>query len=172
MVGETLKTRMLPATIRITGQVREQMDALLFSRYPRKEWATFFVFGLRETAKGAVVSIVDIVAPQPGDLNPNIGIVEFREPYSLRAAMFLRSSMLFIGVIHSHPQGVAVQPSSLDDDMDSYYREYFSGFASAPAYFSLIVAKDRRGNFSFSGRGWTTNESYTVQEFVTVAPGR
>lgn len=131
MARETLKNRARAATVRMTGPVREQLETLLFSRYPRKEWATFFVFGVRETNQGAVITITDVLAPQPGDLNPDIAIVEFREHYSVRAALHLRSSALFIGVIHSHPQDVPVLPSSLDDDMDGYYREYFSGFTGA-----------------------------------------
>ena len=170
MARQTVKNRPLAATVRMTGAVREQLETLLFSRYPGKEWATFFVFGVRETTQGAVLTIANLLTPEPGDLNPDIGIVEFREQYSVRAAMFLRTSPLFVGVIHSHPQGVQVLPSALDDDMDGYYREYFSGFSSGPAYFSLIVGKDTRGSFSFSGRGWIGDRVYSVQEFITVAP--
>src|SRR6267154_943383 len=144
MASKAIKNRAPAATVRMTGLVREQLETLLFSRYPRKEWATFFVFGVREIRQGAVITIADVLRPQPGELNPDIPIVEFREQYSVRAAMFLRTSPLFIGVIHSHPQDVQVMPSSLDDDMDGYYREYFSGFSSIPAYFSLIVGKDGR----------------------------
>ena len=171
MARKTVVNHAKPAILRMTGAVREQLETLLFSRYPRKEWATFFVFGVRETSQGAVLTMADVVMPKPGDLNPDIGIVEFREQYSVRAAMFLRTSPLFVGVIHSHPQDVQVLPSSLDDDMDGYYREYFSGFSSIPAYFSLIVGKDGRGNFSFSGRGWIGDRVYSVQEFITVAAG-
>jgi molybdopterin/thiamine biosynthesis adenylyltransferase len=170
MARQTIKKRPLGATVRMIGAVREQLETLLFSRYPRKEWATFFVFGVRETNQGAVLTIADVLTPEPGDLNQDIAIVEFREQYTVRAAMFLRTSALCIGVIHSHPQDVQVLPSSLDDDMDSYYREYFSGFSSVPAYFSLIVGKDARGSFSFSGRGWVNDRVYSVQEFITVAP--
>jgi molybdopterin/thiamine biosynthesis adenylyltransferase len=171
MARKALDNHAMAATVRMTGAVREQLETILFSRYPKKEWATFFVFGMRETSQGAVVTIADVLAPQLGELNPDIAIVEFREQYSVRAAMFLRTSALFIGVIHSHPQDVQVLPSPLDDDMDGYYREYFSGFSSIPAYFSLIVGKDGRGNFSFSGRGWIGKQFYSVRELITVAPG-
>jgi len=172
MARKALSNPALAATVRMTGAVREQLETLLFSRYPKKEWATFFVFGVRETSRGAVITIADVLVPEPGDLNPDIAIVEFREQYSVRAAMFLRTSALFIGVIHSHPQNVQVLPSSLDDDMDGYYREYFSGFSSVSAYFSLIAGKDGRSNFSISGRGWIGDRSYSVQEFITVTPGQ
>jgi molybdopterin/thiamine biosynthesis adenylyltransferase len=172
MARKTITREALPATVRTTGQVREQLEALLFSRYPQKEWATFFVFGVRETEAGAVITISELLPPTPGDLNPNVGFVEFREPYSLRAALFLRTSPLFVGVIHSHPQGVPVLPSTLDDDMDDYYREYFSGFSCAPIYFSLIAGKDQTETFYFSGRGWIGDRLYSVGELITVMPGR
>ena len=140
MARQAIKKRPLAATVRMTGAVREELERLLFSRYPRKEWATFFVFGVRETNQGAVLTIADVLTPEPGDLNPDIAIVEFREQYTVRAAMFLRTSPLCIGVIHSHPQDVQILPSSLDDDMDSYYREYFSGFSSS----SSLFQPDRR----------------------------
>jgi molybdopterin/thiamine biosynthesis adenylyltransferase len=168
MARQTVGKALRSATARVTRELRERLEDLLYSRYPKKEWATFFVFGLRETPEGAVLSFVDLLAPGSGDLNPNIGIVEFHEPYSLRAALFLRSSDLFIGVIHSHPQGVAPLPSTLDDDMDDYYREYFSGFSKSSAYFSLIFAKDKGGRFQFSGRGWIGDQAYTVQHLVTL----
>jgi len=148
------------------------MEALLFSRYPRREWATFFSFGVRETADECVITIADVLEPRPGDMNPDIGIVELYEQYSVRAAMFLRSSAIFIGVIHSHPEDVPVLPSSLDDDMDIYYRDYFSGFSEARAYFSLIVGKTKNGDFSFSGRGWVDDRPYSVRELLTVGPGQ
>ncbi len=172
MVSEAVGKRANPATVRITGELRERLESLLYSRYPRKEWATFFVFGLRETPEGAILNFVDLLAPGEGDLNPDIGIVEFREPYSLRAALFLRSSDLFIGVIHSHPQGVAPMPSPLDDDMDEYYLEYFSGFSKSPAYLSLIFSQDKNGRFQFSGRGWVGNRVYAVEHLVTVGRTR
>lgn len=172
MAIKTVSKNALPAQVRITSKVREELENIIFSRYPEKEWATFFVFGVRETSDGSVITIADLLTPNPGDLNPRVSIVEFQESYSVRAAVFQRSSDLFIGVIHSHPKGIGVYPSALDDDMDGYYREYFSGFSKAPVYFSLIAAKDREGAFVLSGRGWIDKRYYTVRELVTVGPGR
>jgi molybdopterin/thiamine biosynthesis adenylyltransferase len=160
------------AIVRLTGPLREELERLLFSRYPRKEWAVFFRFGIRKTVQGVVITIVDLLLPEHGDLNPHIDIVEFREQYTVKAAMSLRKSKLFVGVIHSHPEAVRTLPSRLDDDMDNYFREYFSGFSKAPVYFSLIFGKDKKGGFHFSGRGWIDDQAYSVNEILTIAPGQ
>src|SRR5687767_5606266 len=106
---------------RITAKDREKLQALLFKRYPHREWGTFFRFGYRVTAWGIHISFVDTIEPQAGDLKRDSGIVEFDARYILRAQFALADTKLGIGVIHSHPQGCSTFASSLDDDMDGYF---------------------------------------------------
>jgi hypothetical protein len=108
-------TRPKPALMRITGNVRERLENLIFSRYPEEEWGTFFLFGTHQTPGGVVLTVIDLIER---DLDSTTSIVRFSEPYSLRAALEKEKRGLCIGVIHSHPQNYGVDPSSLDDDMD------------------------------------------------------
>src|SRR6266849_3271922 len=142
------------AVMRITGAVRERLETLIFSRYPEKEWATFILFGTHQTPDGIVITIIDLIEPKPGDLDSTTAIVRFNEPYSLRAALEKQKRGLCVGVIHSHPQNYGVVPSSLDDNMDSYFMEFFPAFGEEASYFSLIFSRTAKGNVHFSGRGW------------------
>lgn len=157
-----------PATMRLTGAVRERLEALIFSRYPEKEWATFFFFGTRQTREGIVITVPDLIEPNAGDLDSTTAIVRFNEPYSLRAALEKQKRGLCVGVIHSHPQSYGVFPSMLDDDMDSYFKDYFPAFGKEGAYFSLIFSKTAEGTVRFSGRGWTEGREFQLTEIVTV----
>ena len=65
---------------RITADSREQLLRLLFHRYPYREWGTFFRFGFRRTSWGILITHVDPIAPEPGDLDRRSAIVEFRPP--------------------------------------------------------------------------------------------
>ena len=157
-----------PATMRLTGAVRERLEALIFSRYPEKDWATFFCFGTHQTPDGIAITIANLIEPKAGDLDSTTAIVRFNEPYSLRAALEKQKRGLCVGVIHSHPQNYGVFPSMLDDDMDSYFKDYFPAFGKEAAYFSLIFSKTAEGFVRFSGRGWTEGREFQLTEMVTV----
>ena len=137
---------------RITEADREKLFRLLFHRYPDSEWGTFFRFGYRRTRWGILVTWVDALKPEAGDLDRNSPLVEFRPAYIRRALTALDSDELGIGVIHSHPQDCAPFPSLADDDMDSYFAEEFERFGNGRPYASLIVARDADHKLSFSGR--------------------
>jgi molybdopterin/thiamine biosynthesis adenylyltransferase len=72
-------------------------------------------------------------------------------------------------VIHSHPEDYGVVPSPLDDDMDSYFRDYFPAFGEQTAYFSLIFSRQSGGEICFSGRGWNKKQLFRLTEMVTVS---
>jgi molybdopterin/thiamine biosynthesis adenylyltransferase len=146
--------RTFEVTLRLSESVKQQLLDLAFSRYPKKEWGSFFLFGFRKSDTGLVVTVSELLPPTKGDLESSVAIVRFKEPYIVRAAMAGRAGSLCIGVFHSHPEDYGVRPSPTDDDMDEYYADYFSGFTNEPCYFSLIVAKDGDGNLEISGRGW------------------
>jgi molybdopterin/thiamine biosynthesis adenylyltransferase len=157
------------AIMRITGAQRERLESLIFSRYPDKEWATYFLFGTHATTEGMVITVVDLIEPQGNDLDSTTAIVRFTEPYSLRAALQKQKCGLCIGVIHSHPQNYGVSPSPLDDDMDLYYGEYFAAFGKETTYFSLIFSRMRESLIQFSGRGWNHGEEFQLTDIVTVS---
>src|SRR5262245_41770182 len=116
---------------RITAGDRARLEALLFKRYPHREWGSFFRFGYRGTSWGLHVGFVDAIEPQPGDLKRDSGIVEFDAGYILRAQLALADGELGIGVIHSHPQDCSTFASSLDDDMDDYFSREFAIYGAA-----------------------------------------
>jgi len=153
---------------RITAADREKLEKLLFKRYPRREWGTFFHFGYRITPWGLHVTFVDTLEPRPGDLKRDSGIVEFEAGYILRAQLALAQSPLGIGVIHSHPQGCSTGASWLDDDMDRYFAGEFSTYGNGRPYLSLRVARDEDGRFTFSGEAWLNGERILVAEWLTV----
>ena len=165
-IGQKIKQA---ATVRTTGALRERLESLIFSRYPDKEWATYFLFGTHRQPEGMVITVVDLIEPQRDDLDSTTAIVRFTEPYSLRAALEKQKRGLCVGVIHSHPQDYGVHPSPLDDNMDSYYRDYFPAFGKEVAYFSLIFSRTEKGDIRFSGRGWGDNKEFQLTEIVTVS---
>lgn len=137
---------------RITEADRERLLRLLFHRYPDSEWGTFFRFGFRRTRWGILVTWVNALKPEAGDLDRNSPLVEFRPGYIRRALTALETEQLGVGVIHSHPQDCAPLPSRADDDMDSYFAEEFERFGNGRPYASFIVARDANRELSFSGR--------------------
>lgn len=137
---------------RITEADREKLLRLLFHRYPDSEWGSFFRFGYRRTRWGILVTWVDTLKPESGDLDRNSPLVEFRPAYIRRALAALDSDELGVGVIHSHPQDCATFPSRADDDMDGYFAEEFERFGNGRPYASLIVARNANRELSFSGR--------------------
>ena len=108
---------------RITEADRGKLFRLLFHRYPDSEWGTFFWFGYRRARWGILVTWVDTLKPESGDLDRNSSLVEFRPAYIRRALAALEGDELGVGVIHSHPEDCAPFPSRSDDDMDSYLAE-------------------------------------------------
>ncbi len=142
--------------LRIAPPEFDELQKLLFSRYPRLEWATFARFGWRETGDALIVTLAAIDRPQDHDLNENVGHVAIDEQYSLRMALTAEKHILAVGIIHSHPQDCAPHPSSIDDDMDRYYSTYFSDFAPNRPYVSLILSVVR-GQLAISGRVYWRN---------------
>src|SRR5579859_4227080 len=88
---------------RIIEADREKLFRLLFHRYPGSEWGTFFRFGYRRTRWGILVTSVDALKPEAGDLDRNSPLVEFRPGYIRRALAALESDELGVCLIHSHP---------------------------------------------------------------------
>jgi molybdopterin/thiamine biosynthesis adenylyltransferase len=138
---------------------------LLFRRYPHREWATFIRLGWRQTDRGSILTLAALDPPTPRDLDETADHVVIQEPYSLRTALAAEAHPLAIGVVHSHPEGYSTHPSSIDDDMDSYYASYFGNFAPDRPYVSLIFSKseeDLRG----SGRVWWQGRWHPVGNFI------
>ncbi len=154
--------------LRITAADRNDLNALLFRRYPFREWGSFFRFGYRITSWGIHVSFVDMIRPQNGDLKQDSGIVEFDAAYILRAQLALAETELGIGVIHSHPQGSSTFASSLDEDMDRYFSEEFATYGGGRPYVSLRVSQDAHLECSFSGEASWEGRQMPVNEWLTV----
>lgn len=154
--------------LRITDEDREKLEELLFRRYPRAEWGTFFRFGYRITSWGIHLCFVDALEPREGDLDQRSAIVEFNARYILRAQLKLEGCELGIGVVHSHPQGSGTGASSLDDDMDAYFAEEFSMYRAGRPYVSVRVARDSDDRFSFNGEAWVENGIIPIVDFRTV----
>jgi len=158
------------AILRITTGDREKLESLIFSRYPYREWGTFFRFGYRITSWGMLVTYVAPMPPGPGELNRGSSIVEFDPRYILRAQLGLPGNPLGIGVIHSHPQGCGTFASSLDNDMDGYFSREFALYGSGRPYISLRMAKTEAGSFAFSGEAWVNGECMPFTELLTTGP--
>ena len=137
--------------VRMAAPEFDALRDLVFSRYPDREWATFARFGWIETPSALVLTLASLDTPGPGDMNERAGNVQFYEPYTLRMALNAENHRLAVGVIHSHPEDYIPLPSSIDDDMDTYYADYFFGFTQGRPYISLIMAMDR-GELVISGR--------------------
>lgn len=138
----------------------------LLSRYPDKEWGTFAWFGWRETPYGLVLTIANLDLPKHGEMDTEVGNVVFHERYTLRMALSAEERELAPGVIHSHPEGCQTIPSWIDDGMDTYLADYFSGFAPGRPYVSLIFAQNESGQVSASGRVFWKGEWHRVSRFT------
>ncbi len=68
--------------VRIRAEDLERLQKCLFRRYPNREWGTFFRFGYRRTAWGVLVCFVDVVLPEPGELDRQSDITKFHADYS------------------------------------------------------------------------------------------
>lgn len=153
---------------RITEVDRKELLRLLFHRYPESEWGSFFRFGYRRTRWGVLITWVDTLKPNAGDLDRHSPLVEFRPAYIRRALAALESDELGIGVIHSHPQDCAPFPSRSDDDMDSYFAEEFERFGNGRPYASLIVSRNSHHELSFGGRIFDRGVWLSINECLVV----
>lgn len=156
------------ALFRITSSDRQELQALLFKRYPHREWGSFFRFGFRLTPWGIHLCYVDALEPRPGDLREESGIVEFNARYILRAQLALAETELGIGVIHSHPQDCGTTASSLDNDMDGYFAREFAAYGGGRPYASLRLAQNSDGTNAFSGEAWSKGERMPVTDLLTI----
>jgi len=145
--------------VRIGREEFRGIEKLLFRRYPDAEWATFAKFGWRQSSGQLVLTLAELQEPTPGDLDDNVDHVAIREPYTLRVALNAERQSLGVGVLHSHPLGCEPRPSFIDDDMDAYYSDYFSGFAPDRPYVSLILSGQRNEEIAISGRIFWRGES-------------
>lgn len=175
--AQPLSIRSMPArfgsqlqhcVVRMTASGRQRLERLIFQRHPGKEWGTFFRFGFRRTRWGLAICFVDLLPPGPGDLDRRSSIVEFRSEYILRAQLIAEKEALGIGVVHSHPRGCGVGPSSLDDDMDAYFSEEFPAYTTGAPYVSLIFSCDVNRGVYFSGRAFDGGALLNVREILTV----
>lgn len=155
-----------PVLVRVAKRQFGELTELLFSRYPNYEWATFARFGWRDTPAGLVLTIVRLEEPTKGDLNSEVGNVAIDEQYSLRMALSAEKHGYGVGVIHSHPEDCRTHPSSIDDDMDSYYADYFSSFAPNRPYTSLIFSRGADGELHGTGRVYWEGRWHSVERFA------
>lgn len=99
-------------------------------------------------------------------MDDEVGHVLIREPYSRRIALAAPGHGLAVGLVHSHPRGFQPVPSSIDDDMDSYYGEkYLRGFAPERPFVSLIFAL-QGDDFIASGRVHWQGAWHAVKRIV------
>jgi molybdopterin/thiamine biosynthesis adenylyltransferase len=155
------------ATLRIAEPEAGRLFELVFSRYPNLEWGSFARFGWRSVGERLVVTLAGIDQPMPGDMDERVPNVRFREQYSLRVALDAERHRLAIGVIHSHPRHAIPRPSDIDDDMDRYFADYFSGFTGDRPYVSLI-ASQLNGEIAVSGRIYFDGLWYEVDQVLSL----
>jgi molybdopterin/thiamine biosynthesis adenylyltransferase len=155
----------LPVVLRLSEPDLTRVRTLLFRRYPHEEWATFFRCGWRDTGAGLVLTLAALDPPEVGEVDDRVGNVAIQEPYTLRVALSAEQHRLAVGVMHSHPRGCAPHPSPIDDDMDTYYADYFSGFAPGRPYVSLVLS-EMGGELAISGRVCWNGAWHQVQRVL------
>ena len=155
--------------IRVTSELSMRLQRHLFSRYPSREWGTFFLFGYRKTKWGLAITLVDLILPKAGDLDRSSGIVEFRTPYIARAKDMAESTQLALGVAHSHPRSCLTSPSWLDNDMDRYFAEFLDAFLPERPYVSLIFEKASDGILNWSGRAADQGKWMPINELISTS---
>lgn len=138
-------------TVRIGESELERLQELLFRRYPAYEWATFARVGWVAAQDDLVITIAALDPAEPGELDATQPHVVIVEQFTLRIALQAEKHRFGVCVIHSHPEEYLPIPSPIDDDMDTYYADYFSGFAPDRPYLSLIASKIE-GALKISGR--------------------
>lgn len=153
--------------VRSTAEQRRKLERILYRRYPRDEWGTFFNFGYRETGWGTLACLVDFMPPVRGDFDESSPLVKFSPGYINRALRSFDENNLGVGFIHSHPQGCEPEPSRADDDMDTYFATEFEKFSDGRPYITLIVSRDESGHRSFSGRCFHRGKWTPVSEWLT-----
>jgi molybdopterin/thiamine biosynthesis adenylyltransferase len=158
----------LGIVLRAAAPELTELQSLVFSRYPRREWATFARFGWREIPGGLLLTLTGLDAPFAGELDAAVAHVAIMEPYTLRVALSAEHHSLAVGVIHSHPRGAAPIPSPIDDSMDGYYASYFGDFAPGRPYVSLILS-EISGEVVLSGRVYWRGAWHRVNR-VSTAP--
>ncbi len=163
--------------LRVASPEFEELQRLVFRRYPKWEWATFARFGWRDTGDTLVVTLASLVTPKKGDLDETVGHVAFDEQYTLRVALATEKHVLAVGVIHSHPENYAPRPSTIDDEMDDYYSQYFADFAPNRPYVSLILSRVANeliisGRIFWGGMWLTLEHTAAEREIVESWPGR
>ena len=156
--------------LRVASPEFNELQRLVFRRYPSWEWATFARFGWRDTGDTLVITLASIDAPRSGDLNEEVGHVALDEQYTLRMALAAEKHPLAVGVIHSHPENCAPKPSRIDDDMDGYYSQYFADFAKGRPYVSLILSRIKKqlvisGRVFWDGK-WLTLEHTAAERAI------
>ena len=150
--------------VRMSNPERQELLRLVFSRYPKREWATFVNFGWRDTGDTLLLTLAGIEAPMPGELDDGVDHVAILEPYTLRIALHAEAHPLAVGVVHSHPEDCPPIPSLIDDDMDAYFADYLSGFAPGRPYVSLIVSRID-DQVVFGGRVFHGGRWYPIARF-------
>lgn len=155
--------------LRVRGDDLASLNRNMFSRYPDREWGTFFRFGWRRTSWGVHLTFVDGMWPGPGDMGRQTGLAEFRDLYSSRAFRTASNSGgLGIGVAHSHPSGSSTRPSPLDADMDLYYAREFSSFTNGVPYCSMIFQQSDERGYTISGRVYDRGDWLPVNDVIVV----
>lgn len=157
--------------LRVAAPEFDELQRIVFRRYPHYEWATFARFGWRDTADALIITLASVDPPQSGDLDEEVGHVALDEQYTLRIALAAEKHALAVGIIHSHPEDCVPKPSIIDDDMDGYYSQYYADFAPDRPYVSLILSMVAKrlvvSGRVFWGGKWLTLD-YTVAERETV----
>ena len=171
------KTARKRCILRVASPEFEELQRLVFLRYPKWEWATFARFGWRDTGDSLVVTLASLVTPKKGELDEKVGHVAFDEQYTLRMALAAEKHVLAVGVIHSHPENYAPRPSTIDDEMDDYYSQYFADFAPNRPYISLILSRIEdqlviSGRIFWGGKWLTLAHTAAEREIVESWPGK
>jgi molybdopterin/thiamine biosynthesis adenylyltransferase len=97
------------------------------------------------------LTLAAVDEPDSNDLDEEVIHIAIAEPYTLRVALAAEGHPLAVGIVHSHPKDCVPRPSTVDNDMDAYYGSYFSDFAPARPYVSLILSTIG-GELAISGR--------------------
>lgn len=137
--------------LRVADPEFAELLRLVTRRYPRREWASFARFGWRETPTGLVVTLAALDPPQRGDLDEAAPDVKVGHSYMRRVALAAERHPLAVGLVHSHPQGVAPRPSPVDEKMNAYLAGYLADFAPRRPFVSLILS-EAFGEIAVSGR--------------------
>lgn len=142
-----------PVVLR-AGALFHELEDHLFADGDDQERGTFIRCGWRETDDVLVLSLVDIVRPDDGDVSGETDQVAFHAPYLVRVATEAEADALAIGVVHSHPSGADPLPSALDHELDRYLSQYFRNFANDRPFVSLIMSSGENGRTELFGRAF------------------